>query len=134
VTITKDDSVLAQAANMRRYDASVFNTRREHLADVGDRTLSTAERDGTKTFIRSGKGLMTSFSPPTRRRARSPCGLERRPMPGGTFPLGWMRLYGEGRVLVLLRGHDGRSVQSFASQQLALNGVDWATAPRSCKA
>jgi hypothetical protein len=43
VTITEDDSILAQAADMRRYDASVFNTRREHIADVGDLTLSTAE-------------------------------------------------------------------------------------------
>jgi type 1 glutamine amidotransferase len=49
-------------------------------------------------------------------------------MPGGTFPLGWTRKYGEGKVFVLLLGHDARSFQTPAFQQLVLNGVDWATA------
>ena len=47
-------------------------------------------------------------------------------MPGGTFPLGWTRKYGEGNVFVLLLGHDARSFQTPAFQQLVLNGVDWA--------
>jgi uncharacterized protein len=60
-----------------------------------------------------------------------PWGPERqpKPMPGGTFPLGWTRTYGDGKVFVLLLGHDGRSFQTPAFQQLVLNGVDWAAAP-----
>src|SRR5919106_2932169 len=60
-----------------------------------------------------------------------PWGPERRPKhtPGGTFPLGWTWAYGDGKVCVLLLGHDGRSFQTPAFQQLVLNGVDWATAP-----
>ncbi len=58
-----------------------------------------------------------------------PWGPERRPtsMPGGTFPLGWTRKYGAGNVFVLLLGHDGRSFQTPAFQQMVLNGVEWAT-------
>jgi type 1 glutamine amidotransferase len=64
-----------------------------------------------------------------------PWGPDRRPkhMPGGTFPLGWTRQYGDGRVFVLLLGHDGRSFQTPAFQQLVLNGVGWASAPVSRK-
>jgi type 1 glutamine amidotransferase len=60
-----------------------------------------------------------------------PWGPERqpKPMPGGTFPLGWTRKYGDGNVFVLLLGHDARSFQTPAFQQIVLNGVDWATAP-----
>jgi type 1 glutamine amidotransferase len=62
-----------------------------------------------------------------------PWGPERqpKPMPGGTFPLGWTRQYGEGNVFVLLLGHDARSFQTPAFQQIVLQGVDWATAPLS---
>jgi uncharacterized protein len=62
-----------------------------------------------------------------------PWGPERRPthMPGGTFPLGWTRQYGAGKVFVLLLGHDARSFQTAGFQQLVLRGVDWATAPVS---
>jgi uncharacterized protein len=65
-----------------------------------------------------------------------PWGPERRPkhMPGGTFPLGWTLTYGEGKVFVLLLGHDGRSFQTPAFQQMVLNGVDWATAPTARQA
>jgi type 1 glutamine amidotransferase len=59
-----------------------------------------------------------------------PWGPQRQPkaMPGGTFPLGWTRQYGAGKVFVLLLGHDARSFQTPEFQQLVLNGVDWATA------
>ena len=40
------------------YDAVVFNTRREALPEFADLTLSTAEQDGLKNFIRSGKGFV----------------------------------------------------------------------------
>ena len=59
-----------------------------------------------------------------------PEGPERPAMqiPGGTFPLGWTRKYGDGKVFVLLLGHDGQSFQSPEFQKIVLNGVDWATA------
>src|SRR5262249_1939025 len=206
LTITDDASVLARAADMRGYDALVFNTRRENLPDFGDLALAQAEQDGLKDFIRSGKGFVclhistclpktwpeyhaitggggitgTSFHPPyggftvngsapghpgvpgvsnfknthelymflaftqgnevfitaDAAEGTHPWGPERQPkhMLGGTFPLGWTRKYGEGNVFVLLLGHDARSFQTPAFQQLVLNGVDWATAPTARKA
>ncbi len=49
-------------------------------------------------------------------------------MPAGTFPLGWTRKYGNGKVFTLLLGHDSRSFQTPEFQRIVLNGVDWATA------
>jgi len=201
LTITDDADILTQAAQLNRYDAVVFNTRREALPDLPDLTLSPTAQDGLKNFIRSGKGFVclhistclpkawpeyheitgggwitgTSFHPPygeftvhvskpghpgargvsdfktpdelymglalsagndvfitgDAAEGTHPWGPERQPkaMPGGTFPLGWTRQYGTGKVFVLLLGHDGRSFQTPAFQQLVLNGVDWATAP-----
>ncbi len=59
-----------------------------------------------------------------------PWGPDRNPthMPGGTYPLGWTRKYGDGNVFVLLLGHDGRSFETTEFQKLVLNGVDWAAA------
>ena len=59
-----------------------------------------------------------------------PWGPQRQPthMPGGTFPLGWTRQYGRGKVVTLLLGHDGQSFRTPEFQQLVLNGIDWATA------
>lgn len=200
VTITEDPAVLANAADMSGYDALVFNTRRENLPDFGDLALSTAEQDGLKKFISSGKGFIclhistclpktwpeyheitgggwvtgTSFHPPygdftvnvsapghpgvrgvsdfkttdelymglalkdgnevfltgDAADGTHPWGPERKPMhmPGGTFPLGWTRTYGAGKVFVLLLGHDGRSFQTPEFQRMVLNGLDWATA------
>ena len=58
-----------------------------------------------------------------------PWGSNRTPkhMPGGTFPLGWTRTYGRGKVFVLLLGHDGRSFETLEFQKMVLNGVEWAT-------
>jgi len=60
-----------------------------------------------------------------------PWGPDRAPkdMPGGTFPLGWTRRYGQGKVFTLLLGHDGRSFQTPEFQKIVLNGVDWSTSP-----
>ena len=58
LTITEDASILANEAEMRVYDALVFNTRRENLPDFGDLALRRTEQDGLKTFIRSGKGFV----------------------------------------------------------------------------
>ena len=58
-----------------------------------------------------------------------PWGPDRAPkdMPGGTFPLGWTRRYGQGKVFTLLLGHDGKSFESPEFQQMVLNGVNWST-------
>ena len=48
-------------------------------------------------------------------------------MPGGTFPLGWTRSYGEGKVFVTLLGHNGLSFETPEFQRIVLNGVEWAT-------
>src|SRR5262245_33094002 len=206
VTITEDASVLGHAADMRGYDALVFNTRRESLPDFADLTLSKSEQDVTNYVIGASKCFIclhistclpkgwqayheitgggwitgTSFHPPygafmvnvcapghpgvrgiadfettdelymglafgdgndvfitaAATDGTDPLGPERRPkpMPGGTFPLGWTRKYGEGNVFVLLLGHDARSFQTPGFQQIVLNGVDWATAPAARKA
>ncbi len=59
-----------------------------------------------------------------------PWGPNRDPMlmAGGTYPLAWTRSYGDGKVFVLLLGHDGRSFETPEFQKIVLNGVDWATA------
>ena len=49
-------------------------------------------------------------------------------MPAGTFPLGWTRMYGRGRVCVLLLGHDARSFETPEFQRMILNGVEWCVA------
>ena len=48
-------------------------------------------------------------------------------MPGGTFPLGWTRTYGEGKVFTTLLGHNGLSFETPEFQRIVLNGVDWTT-------
>ena len=48
-------------------------------------------------------------------------------MPSGTFPLGWTRKYGDGKVFVVLLGHNGLSFQTPEFQQVVLNGVSWVT-------
>ena len=59
-----------------------------------------------------------------------PWGPDRNPthMPGGTYPLGWTRQYGDGNVFVLLLGHDGRSFETPEFQRIVLNGVEWSAA------
>lgn len=48
-------------------------------------------------------------------------------MAGGTYPLGWTRKFGEGKVFVTLLGHNGLSFETPEFQKIVLNGVDWAT-------
>ncbi len=81
--------------------------------------MGLAVKDGNEVFLTGNAGEGTH-----------PWGPDRQPkhMPGGTFPLGWTRQYGDGRVFVLLLGHDGRSFETPEFQQIVLNGVDWATA------
>ena len=47
-------------------------------------------------------------------------------MPAGTFPLGWTRGYGSGKVFVTLLGHNGLSFETPEFQQMVLNGISWA--------
>jgi type 1 glutamine amidotransferase len=47
-------------------------------------------------------------------------------MPDGTFPLGWTRGYGSGKVFVTLLGHNGLSFETPEFQQMVLNGISWA--------
>ena len=200
VTVTEDPSVLGKPADMNAYDALVFNTRRENVANFADLALPAKEQAGMKDFISSGKGFVCihisgclpqgwpeyhditgggwisgkSFHPPygkfavnvsdtkhagvqgvadfstndelymglaikggndvfltgTAEGGTHPWGPDRQPMdmPGGTFPLGWTRKYGDGNVFVLLLGHDGQSFQTPEFQKIVLNGISWATA------
>ena len=200
ITVTEDASILSRSSDLNAFDALVFNTRRENVANFADMALAKGEQDGMKEFINSGKGFVclhisgcrpsewaefhditgggwisgTSFHPPygqftvnvsqashvgvagvsdfstndelymglaikngndvfltgTTQDGTHPWGPDRAPtsMPGGTFPLGWTRTYGQGKVFVLLLGHDGQSFQTPEFQKIVLNGVDWATA------
>ncbi len=200
VTITEDASILADTPGMSAFDALVFNTRRENVPDFGDWEMQASEKEGLKSYVKSGKGFVcihiaccvptgwsefdevtgggwvtgTSYHPPygemkvnvsnaahvgvasvsdfstndelymntTFREGNDvfltgdaedgtwPWGPDRAPtfMPGGTYPLGWTRSYGDGKVFVLLLGHDGRSFETPEFQQIVLNGVAWAGA------
>ena len=81
--------------------------------------MNLALKDGNEVFITGDSEEGTH-----------PWGPERQPthMPAGTFPLGWTRKYGDGKVFVSLLGHDGRSFETPEFQKMVLNGVDWATA------
>ena len=81
--------------------------------------MNLAIKDGNSVFITG-----------TAEDGTWPWGPDRSPthMPGGTYPLGWTRQYGEGNVFVLLLGHDGRSFETPEFQRIVLNGVEWAAA------
>ena len=76
-------------------------------------------KDGNEVFLSSDYEGGTY---PTNRPQGEP-----RHMPGGTFPLGWTRMFGSGRVYVTLLGHDGLSFETPEFQRIVLNGVDWVT-------
>ena len=78
--------------------------------------MGLAYKDGNHVFIAADAADGTH-----------PWGPQRQPkfMPGGTFPLGWTRTYGNGRVFVLLLGHNGLSFQTLEFQRIVLNGVSW---------
>jgi type 1 glutamine amidotransferase len=78
--------------------------------------MGLAYKDGNEVFITADAADGTH-----------PWGAQRQPkfMPGGTFPLGWTRRYGNGRVFVLLLGHNGLSFQTPEFQRMVLNGVNW---------
>ena len=105
-------------------------------------SISNSEHAGAKgvsEFVTSDELYMnTTFSPEGNEVFLTgdaedgtwPWGPDRSPtfMPGGTYPLGWTRSYGDGKVFVLLLGHDGRSFETPEFQQIVLNGVAWAGA------
>ena len=76
-------------------------------------------KDGNDVFI------ISDFEPGTYSRNNPQVGPVR--LPGGTFPLGWTRMFGEGRVFVTLLGHDGLSLETPEVQKIVLNGVEWVT-------
>jgi type 1 glutamine amidotransferase len=80
--------------------------------------MGLAYKDGNEVYITG-----------TAEGGTHPWGPQRQPksMPGGTFPLGWTRTYGQGKVFVLLLGHDGQSFQTPEFQRIVLNGVNLAT-------
>ena len=49
---------------------------------------------------------------------------------GESEPIAWTRSYGNGRVLNISLGHDGRSFQSPEFRRVILNGVSWTTGGR----
>ena len=98
-----------------------------HPAAAGVSDFETNDELYMGLNIREGNDV---FITGTAEGGEYPWGPERRPkeMPGGTFPLGWTRSYGDGKVYTLLLGHDGLSFQTPEFQKLVLNGVSWATA------
>ena len=107
------------------FTVNVSNSAHPGVKDVADFStndelyMGLAHKDGNDVFL-TGDAEEGTW----------PWGPDRAPtpMPGGTFPLGWTRTYGQGKVFVLLLGHDGRSFETSEFQKIVLNGVDWATA------
>ena len=58
VTVMEEAAILSDAEGMSAYDALVFNTRRENLPDFGDWELEASEKEGLKSYIKSGKGFV----------------------------------------------------------------------------
>ena len=81
--------------------------------------MNTEHKDGNDVFVTS------DFEEGTYAR-NNPQG-EPIQMPGGTFPLGWTRKFGNGRVFVTLLGHNGLSFETPEFQKIVLNGVEWVT-------
>ena len=114
-----------------QFEVNVSNPGHPGVSGVPDFTtndelyMNLAMRDGNDVFITGTAGDGTY-----------PWGPDRTPthMPAGTFPLGWTRQYGEGKVYVLLLGHDGQSFETPGFQKLVLNGVDWVTTKAGSKA
>ena len=114
-----------------QFEVNVSNPGHPGASDVSDFTtndelyMNLAMRDGNDVFITGTAGDGTYPWGPDRAATH---------MPAGTFPLGWTRQYGEGKVYVLLLGHDGQSFETPGFQKLVLNGVDWVTSKADVKA
>ncbi len=108
-----------------RFTVNVSQASHSGVAGVSD--FSTNDELYMGLAIKGGNDV---FLTGTTEDGTHPWGPQRAPteMPGGTFPLGWTRTYGDGKVFVLLLGHDGQSFQTPEFQKIVLNGVDWATA------
>ena len=108
-----------------KFTVNVSDSKHAGVHGVADFTtndelyMGLAIKDGNDVFITATSEDWTRLTGPERQPTH---------MPGGTFPLGWTRKYGDGKVFVLLLGHDGQSFQSPEFQKIVLNGVDWATA------
>ena len=102
-------------------------TNPDHAGAEGVSDFTTSDELYMGLAIKGGNDV---FLTGTAEGGTHPWGPERQPMdmPGGTFPLGWTRKYGDGNVFVLLLGHDGQSFQTPEFQKIVLNGISWATA------
>ena len=108
-----------------QFTVNVSDAGHPGAAGIGD--FSTNDELYMNLAIKDGNNV---FLTGTSEDGTWPWGPDRNPthMPGGTYPLGWTRKYGDGNVYVLLLGHDGQSFQTPEFQKLVLNGVDWAAA------
>jgi type 1 glutamine amidotransferase len=114
-----------------QFEVNVTNAGHPGVSGVADFStndelyMGLTMRDGNDVFI-TGTSVEGTW----------PWGPDRAPkhMASGTFPLGWTRHYGDGRVYVLLLGHDGQSFETPGFQKLVLNGVDWVTANKAALA
>ncbi len=95
-----------------------------HVGVQGVSDFSTNDELYMNLAIKDGNNV---FLTGTAEDGTWPWGPDRNPthMPGGTYPLGWTRQYGDGNVFVLLLGHDGRSFETPEFQRIVLNGVEW---------
>ena len=106
---------------------SVKVTKSSHAGAAGVSDFNTEDELYMGISYKGGNDV---FLEATSEEGTWPWGPDRAPtnMPAGTFPLGWTRTYGQGKVFTLLLGHDGKSFQSPEFQKMVLNGVQWATA------
>ena len=106
---------------------SVKVTKSSHAGAAGVSDFNTEDELYLGISYKGGNDV---FLEATSEEGTWPWGPDRAPtnMPAGTFPLGWTRTYGQGKVFTLLLGHDGKSFQSPEFQKMVLNGVQWATA------
>jgi type 1 glutamine amidotransferase len=105
---------------------SVKVTKSNHAGAAGVSDFNTEDELYMGISYKGGNDV---FLEATSEEGTWPWGPDRAPtnMPAGTFPLGWTRTYGQGKVFTLLLGHDGKSFQSPEFQKMVLNGVQWAT-------
>lgn len=105
---------------------SVKVTKSSHAGAAGVSDFNTEDELYMGISYKGGNDV---FLEATSEEGTWPWGPDRAPtnMPAGTFPLGWTRTYGQGKVFTLLLGHDGKSFQSPEFQKMVLNGVQWAT-------
>ena len=100
--------------------ALYYNGLRVRYPDAGDALFGGAAGDDAVILLADAKPAPAS-TPGDRGHGSSYVDEK-----SGTFPLGWTRTYGDGKVFVTLLGHNGLSFETPEFQKMVLNGVDWA--------